>query len=771
MLQTLRAPTLPDRGAQPPAPGADYISPEELLKIFTGFLHRQYRVIGVAFLLIMALAAVYLFTTPPSFTAVAKLMIDSRKVQLFQKESQQMVLGDDSWSVDSQVEILQSENVGLAVIKDLHLTEDAEFVAPSDGLFRTIMGLVSNPLELFKIFTGGSSEEQPSEFALTRAALGRLQSQLTISRAGLTYVINIGFRSHDPQRAAQVANAVAEAYIVDQLESKYEATRRAGTWMRDRIKELRDQSTNAERAVVDFKVKNNIVAASGKLMNEQQLSEQNSSLIQARAQTAEAKAKLDRIDEILRSGVEVPDATVTDTLRNEVITKLRSQYLDYSRKEAEYSVKYGAGHLAVVNLRSQMREIRKVIVDELGRIAQTYRSDYEIAKAREESISKSLADIVSVSQTANQAQITLRELESSAQSYRALHDNFLQRYMESVQQQSFPITEARLITTATPPMGPSNPRTKLILMVAAAGGVIVGAGLGLLRDIADRVFRTSDQVASILHTDCIAVLPKVKGPVTVRPQPRTDYGGLEHRIIKRDQSLFWAVIDSPFSRFAESIRAIKIAADLNRSVKGSKVLAFTASLPNEGKSTIAMALAQSIANVGGRVILLDADLRNPGLSRKLIPEAKVGLLEVLANQVRIEDALCVDPDTRLVFLPAVVNERMAHSSEVLACEGMKILFERLRQSYEYIIVDLPPLAPVVDVRAMTHLVDSFVFVIEWGRTKIDVVEHALRMAPSVYDNLLGVVLNKADLNLFGRYESHRRNYYYNRHYARYGYVD
>jgi succinoglycan biosynthesis transport protein ExoP len=419
-----------------------------------------------------------------------------------------------------------------------------------------------------------------------------------------------------------------------------------------------------------------------------------------------------------------------------------------------------------------MREIRKVIFDELGRIAQTYHSDYEIAKAREGSISKSLADIVAVSQTANQAQVSLRELESSAKSYRALHDNFLQRYMESVQQQSFPITEARLITTATPPTGPSNPRTMLVLMVAAAGGVIVGSGLGLLRDIADRVFRTSDQVASILHTDCIAVVPKVKGPVTLRPfQPRIDYAGLEHRIIKRDQSLFWAVIDAPISRFAESIRAIKIAADLNGSVNGSKVLAFTASLPNEGKSTTAMALAQSIANVGGRVALLDADLRNPGLSRKLVPEAKAGLLEVLANQVSIEDALCVDPETRLVFLPAVVNERIAHSSEVLASAGTKILFERLRQSYQYIIIDLPPLAPVVDVRAMTHLVDSFAFVIEWGRTKIDVVERALRTAPGVYDNLLGIVLNKADFNLLGRYESQCRDYFYNRHHARYGYVD
>src|SRR6516165_4202594 len=192
-LKALKAPTLPDRGAQTPAPGPDYLSLEELFKIFTGFLHRQYPVIGVTFLLFMALAGIYLFTTPPSFTAFAKLIIDSRKVQPFQ---QQMV-GDisnsaDSWSVDSQVEVLQSENVALAVIKELHLTEDPEFVAPNDGLFSTIKGFMLNPF--------GSSEGQPSEFALTRAAIGRLQSHLFISRAGLTYVMNIGFRSHNPQR-------------------------------------------------------------------------------------------------------------------------------------------------------------------------------------------------------------------------------------------------------------------------------------------------------------------------------------------------------------------------------------------------------------------------------------------------------------------------------------------------------------------------------------------------------------------------------------------
>jgi len=767
MLQTLKSPIRPDRGA--PAP--QYLSHAELLDISTGFLQRQYPVIVFTLLVMMALAAIYVLSAQPKYTAQAKLLIDTRKVQLFQQQS---VLGDippDPASVDSQVEILQSENVARAVIKELHLTEDPEFMSPRVDLVSAIKGIPSAIMaSISSLFA--SSEGQPSEYDPTQAAIARLHSDLTIGRVGLTYVISINFRAPDPKRAAQIANAVADAYIVDQLEAKYQATRRAGVWMQDRMRELREQATSAERAVVGFKTKNNIVDAGGRLMNDQQLAELNSSLVQGRAQTAEAKAKLERIEEVLRMGVEVPDATVADTLKNEVINKLRSQYLDFSRREAEFSVKYGSGHLAVVSLRTQMREIRKVIVDELRRIAQTYRSDYEIAKAREESLTKSLAEIVSVSQTTNQAQIALRELESSAQSYRALHDNFLQRYMESVQQQSFPISEARLITTASPPTSPSSPRTKLVLMLGAAGGIIVGFGLGMLREIADRAFRTSEQVASILHTDCIAVLPKIKGPVTFRShEPRADYGGLDHRIIKRDQSLFWAVIDSPFSRFAESMREIRVAADLREPIKASKVLGITSSLPNEGKSTIAMALAQSIAQVGGRVILLDADLRNPGLSRKLSPQSKVGLLEVLANQVEIEDAVCFDPDTHLEFLPAVVTERMAHSSQVLASEATKILIERLRQSYDYIIVDLSPLAPVVDVRAMTHLVDSFVFVIEWGRTKIDVVEHALGLAQGVYDNLLGVVLNKADIRLLGRYESHRRDYFHNRYYARYGYVD
>ena len=238
---------------------------------------------------------------------------------------------------------------------------------------------------------------------------------MTIKRLGLTYVIQISFRSYDAEHAAQIANAVADAYIVDQLEAKYQATRRASVWLQDRIKELRDQVSTAERAVVEFKTKNNIVSTGGtdkRLVGEQQVAELNSQLVIARAHTAEARARLDRINSVLKadSPNASVDATVADTLKSEVVTKLRSQYLELAAREADWSAKYGHDHLAAVNLRNQMREIRNSIFEELKRLGETYKSDYEIAKQREEGVQKELAQAVSQSQTTDAAQVALREL-------------------------------------------------------------------------------------------------------------------------------------------------------------------------------------------------------------------------------------------------------------------------------------------------------------------------------------------------------------------------
>jgi succinoglycan biosynthesis transport protein ExoP len=753
-------------------PEPELISPRQIYTTIEGFMRRQFAVIAFVLLVALGLGGVYLFTTPPKYTGHTVLVIDPHKSQIF---SQQSPLGDlpiDSATVDTQLEILRSDSIALAVVKDLHLNEDPEFIRPRPGFVVAIIGRVMGYL----LAPFASLHEPQSDFQLMRAAAGTVQSRLSAKRVGLTYAIEIDFQAFNPVRAAQIANGVADAYMVGSLEAKYQTTRRAAMWLQDRLKELREQSLSAERAVVEFKAKNNIVETGGRLINEQQLTELNTALIQARAHSAEAQARLERVEQILKS--DAPDsattaaATVADTLQNQVITKLRQQYLDLQAHESDWSNRMGPDHLAVINVRNQMREIRHSILDELQRIAETYKSDYQIAKTREESVQRSLADIVTQSQTTNEAQVTLHGLDSSAQTYRSLYDNFLQRYMESVQQQSFPVSEARVITQAVGGYR-SAPNSVQAMMLAAMGGLVLGIGIGLLREISDRVFRTTGQVEEILHADCIAIVPLMKNNNRrVTPDGRAAKSTLVGaRAIRRDRSLLWEVAEAPFSRFVESIRAIKVATDLSRLVKDNKVIGVTSSVPNEGKSTLAAACAGLISHSGSAAVLVDCDLRNPSLTRALAPAATSGILELIAGKAKFDDVVWTDPATKLLFIPAVVQSRLAFSSDILASDAMRRYFEKLRASYEYVIVDLSPLAPVVDVRAMSHLVDSFLFVVEWGRTNFDMAEHALDMAPGVHQNLLGVILNKVDMNAIGRYEAYRGNYYYKRYYARYGYAE
>lgn len=730
-------------------------SPAQTLTSYLDIIKRQFPTMVAIVSACVILALLYLFTAAPQFTSTASMVIDTRKVQLFQQQS---VLGDiavDSATVETQVEILKSENISLAVIRDLHLIEDPEFTGAGGGVLGAVIDFVGSLL---------SSGHAPSEFEQTRKALEIFEKNRTIKRLGLTYVMEIGFTSKDPAKAAKIANAIADAYIVDTLEAKYQATRRASVWLQDRIKELRTQASAAQKAVVDFKTANNIVDTGGRLMNEQQLAEVNSQLVLAHAATAEAKARMDRINDILKQ--EIPDANVADALKNDTIVKLRGQYVDMASKESIWAMKYGSDHLAAVNLRRQMAEIKKNIIDELKRIQESYKSDYDIAVTREESIKSSLNNVVSESQLTNQAQVQLRELESNAQSYQAMYDNFLQRYMESVQQQSFPITEARVISAATTPLKKSYPKSLIILAAALFGGLMLSFGAAMARELTDKVFRTTSQVEEQLGANCIAILPALSGDAPP---------GLAGRLAKPkgdpQANLLRYVVDNPLSRFAEAVRSLKVAVDLNSIVRENRVLAVTSTLPNEGKSTLSTNLAQLIAHSGAKVILVDADLRNPSLSRALRPDSKVGLVDLVAQKVQLEDAVSLDPQTGLAVLPGGATSKLLHTNEILASKAMQALVSLLRSKYDYVILDMPPMAPVVDVRVTSSFVDSFVFVVEWGKTNIDVVRHNLRGSPEIQDKLLGVVLNKADTKALARYESYHGRYYYQKYYARYGYVE
>lgn len=718
-----------------------------------GGLKRQWPIIAACVVLALTLATIYLLVTPPRYTATAVLMLDTRRVQLLQQQSVIRELSYDAPAVESQVEILRSEAVALSVINKLGLADDREFTDRAPSIF----GWVTLAIKPLAIWQESESLAPPTREEQVRLAVGYFQDNLLVERVGRSYVVEISFQSFDKEKATRIANAIGEAYIADQLQAKYTATKRAADWLKTRIGELRQEAESAERETIDFRNRNNLTDTGGKLLTDQQLAEVSTQLYVAKAQTAEARARLDRVLDIEQRGIE--DAAVGDSLRNTVLNQLQQQYIEAAKREADFSSRYGTDHIAAVNLRKEMQRIQEVSKAEMNRISQSYKSEYEIARSREQALQASLDRLTLTTADMREAQVELRQLESSANTYRTLHENFLQRFVEATQQQSFPDTEARLITEAASTRK-THPWTALVLGIAGLIGTGAGCGAAFVREGMDRVFRTARQVEQTLGLECLGVIPAVAKPssqmqLEVPPISRTG-----QQVITEDLGIGRQVVLAPFSRFSETIRAIKVAADTSAAVRNIKVVGVTSALPKEGKSTVASNLAQLMAHSGRRVLLIDADLRNPLLSRRIAPHAQRGIIEVLNRAEKLSEVVWCDPVTGLDFLPAVCNTPVAHANELLASERMADIIAVAKDLYEYIVVDLPPIAPIVDAKAAAHHIDAFVFIIEWGETSPEAIFEALGSAEVIHSKILGVVLNKANVAKLKKLEAYKGETYH-----------
>jgi succinoglycan biosynthesis transport protein ExoP len=737
------------------------------------FLKSNRRVLAGWVIVTLTVALVYAFTATPLYTATADLTIDSKKIQLFKNNEQ--VVGDntmDSSQVESEVQVLGSENIALAVIDDLKLANDPEFIGTGNG---PLVGLLS------AIFGMDDDARSLSDLQRKRIAIKVLRDNLSVRRIGLSYVLEISYRSPDPAKAAQIANAVADAYINDQLNTKYQAARRASIWLQERIAELRNQSNVAARAVQDYKEKNNIVDTGNHgLLSDLQVQETNTQMIAAQAATAEAKARLDRIEEVLKSPAPGEAlGTVTDTLKNEVINKLRQRYLDDTEHVAKFTAMMGANHLAVVNLKNEMALLQASMVDELQRIAQTYKSDYEIAKAREESTRASLGKQIQEAGASGQAQVDLKELEAASQTYHTIFENFLQKYTEAVQQQSFPISDARVITPASRPNFKSYPKTTLIALL----GLLVGIGAGLLNALVlrnfDRAIRRPRDVEERLGLECLGMVPFIE----TRQRKTTSHGPKLLQAVERlmtvpvkdsppeaDLDLTRKVLDDPFSHFSEGLRSIKTGLDILALTRPIKTLGVISATPGEGKSTIAVNLANLFAAGGRSTLLIDGDLRNPQLSRLLSPDAKGGLVELIAGKIAFTKAMRAIPQSTLRFIPTVLQQRIANTADLLASPQMRTVLGEVQNVFDQVVIDLPPLGPISDARAMSPLIDAFIVVANWGHTRFEVLEDAIANFGIAADKVVGVILNKVDYNELRNMDAYSHGYYHNKNYAKYGYA-
>lgn len=350
--------------------------------------------------------------------------------------------------------------------------------------------------------------------------------------------------------------------------------------------------------------------------------------------------------------------------------------------------------------------------------------------------------------------VLLKDLESSAQSYRRLYEGFLQRVTEFTNQNSFPVNEARIVSEASPTLVKNDPKPSIVLAAACLLGLIGGLAVAFTREYLDRSLRSTEQVERELGIECLGILPTIGSAQDWFPH-RHQHGESGVRSISNSARKSRFVVREPFSQFAETIRSLKVAADVAGLHRPNKIIGVTSATPKEGKTLVAANLSEMMALSGCRVLLIDCHLRNAGMTAQFAPAAKAGVTEVIGGQAAVKDVLWRDSSTNLSFLPAVkavVNGDSAAGRVLspaalcrltqLTSAELSTLLQSIQDCYDYVILDLPSMMPMADVKAISHLIDSFILVIEHGRTSQEAVIDALDSVPVVFEKLLGAALNR-----------------------------
>lgn len=730
----------------------DRITLSEIFRI----LRRRFAIIAATTVTLIVLAGLVVMVVRPLYTATATILIDPRRPNIVNLEKSQASVQSpqtDDAAIESQVLLSQSVAVLRRVVDTLKLTEDPDFM-PTPGILASLNNMLS-------------PQDRPAvdqHEAKTMSAVAILRGRLKVVRQRNTFLVDINVDSHEPRRAAEIANAIAGAYFEELIRSKSDATKTAAGWLNQQLTDLKTRLQASDKAVEDYRGQHNLTLTKGETVNGQQISDLNSKLVQARAEAAEARAKYEQVAQIAQSKGD--PGSLTEALASDTIARLRGQYAQLSMSEADLSSRYGAQHPQVTAVRAQLRDTKRLIGEEVRRILQSRHHEYEVAAAREASLATSLNGLQDVSTASGQAEVRLRELQLEADANRALYESFLGHYKEATARESFELPEARVVSNASVPMQPSFPKAFLFLGLAIPLGLGIGSLLAIGIDRFDRRVKTMEQVEAISGMPGIATVPLIGlrelSRITKRGRRElSEYRAQSPRMLPfaLQPPLMRYIVEEPNSVFAEAIRAVRLSIQHVARSRPMQVVMLTSAIDGEGKTTVAANLALSYAMVGVRTLLIEGDMRNPEVTRSLCPNAQLGLFDVARGRASLQQTILVDKTTTLSVLPSPLSDEFETMSEFAYSDGMSIIMSELRRHFDMIIIDAPPLVPLVESRALGEHADGIVLAVGWNRTPGNLVGRAMDLLEPIKDRLLGAVLTSADLRKLRDYDYYQSSAY------------
>jgi capsular exopolysaccharide synthesis family protein len=698
---------------------------------------RRYGVFLVAFALTLALGVALILHQKPAYTASAGVMMDPRQLQLFQTNVSPNVSGDQSLSTEAvatQVALIQSRGMAEQVVDQLHLDKDPRLGTENPGLRNEIVHAV---LGLF-----GAAPPPPvlTPDEKRMLTIADVMSHLEVQRLGLTYVITISYTDPSSERAADIANAFARAYIQQSLQVKSDANRQASGYLNSRVRELSDQAAADATTVQQYKIAHNLLGAEGATLTQQEISNLNQQVAAARAEVASDQARLDTARAQLGKGSNGDD--VGAVLGSPVVESLRAQRAQVSGQLAELNSRYGPRYPDVIKAQQQLQDLDIQITTEIRRVISNLQATAQVSARRLASLESTLNQSRGTLVTDTKSVAGLVELQQKATASQTLYDNYLARFKEIMTSAGTEQSDARILSQAQAPNTPSSPRLLLDGALTLIVASIVGVIAGVVAELLDKSFGNGLEIERRLHAPCIGSIPLLASVAKGNPQPPVEY-----------------IVANPFSIFAESFRNLKVSVVQGcRHVGRGTILAVTSPLSGEGKTTTSVCLGETSSLQGARTIVVDCDLRRRSLQKFVYQGPDVGLVEVVRGDASLEDAVVVDDLTGVHYLPLSYGKLTA--TDIFGSVAMDDLLDQLRSRYDFIILDTAPLLALADARILAAKCDAVILLCGWRKTPEDALKSAIRLLRAAGAPLAGVSLTRVDVRRQAAHGYGDSAYYY-----------
>ena len=725
----------------------------DLVRYWRAMARSKWPILALA-VAVGVLATLFANSLQPTYRSTATVLIESNKPKLVSIEEVYSQLSTSTAAFyQTQVEILKSRELAMRLVRRMKLTEHPA-LDPRKRPPPAWQAWVPGDL-LPQDWFDGSAKVAALPEVIEAGVIASVMGGLTVVPVRNSQLIRISFDSESSELSAQLPNALAELYIEADLEARLKMTQKATSWLTGQSADLRKKLSESEQALQQFREREKIIDAKGLSQSgaTKQLEEMQKSLNDARTRRAEA--------EIIYNQVAVQGKSQDNLValpamqKNALILQSKTQEAEAEKKLNEAARRYGAEHPRLIAADAELKTARENLRKQVAAVVQSVTREFELAKAHESGTERNFNAARGEIQNINRKEFQLASLEREVATSRQFYDMFVQRFKETNISGEMQSAIARVIDPAMAG-GPSGPNRQRIILISILVALVVGAALALLIERLNNTLKTSHDVESKLGFPVLGVLQITK--------------------VKRGQQLERVFLEDSQTSFAEAIRTIRSGVMLSSLDSPTKIVVITSSIPEEGKTTVAVNLGFALAQVK-KTLLIDSDMRRPRIGKVLGGKASgllLGLSELCAGEAPLDKCIYPIAGTNLQVLPA--GRVPPNPLELLASHRFTELIDELSRMFDVILIDSPPTQLVSDAMVLSRLATEVVYVVKADDTPYPLARVGLKRLRRVNAPIVGVVLNQLDVEkadrYYGEYSGYGKRYYgkYGKKYGKkYGY--